>query len=156
MVKKQLTNKRRKQASLLNRGSKSLSELKPGDTVRMRPEPNATNKTWRKGVCKKKVAPRSYEVVSEGKLYRRNRRHLALTKETVEEDVALPDLALETHNQPLQNDSPSTQEKPPQEVTGGDTGIKTNHPASNPGKPSNPIERRSSRGRLLKTPDYFY
>ena len=154
MVKKQLTNKRRKQASLFNRGSKSLSELKPGDTVRMRPD--TTNKTWRKGVCKKKVAPRSYEVVSEGKLYRRNRRHLALTKETVEEDVALPDLALETPNQPLQNDFPSTQEKPPQEVTGGDTGIKTNHPASNPGKPSNPIERRSSRGRLLKTPDYFY
>ena len=156
MVKKQLTNKRRKQASLFNRGSKSLSELKPGDTVRMRPEPDTTNKTWRKGVCKKKVAPQSYEVVSEGKLYRRNRRHLALTRETVEEDVALPDLALETPNQPLRNDFPSTQEKPPQEVTGGDTGIKTNHPAFNPGKPSNPIERRSSRGRLLKTPDYFY
>ena len=107
-------------------------------------------------MCKTKVAPRSYEVVSEGKLYRRNSRHLALTKETVEEDVALPDLALGTPNQPLQNDPPSTQENPLQEVTGGDTGIKINHPASNPGKPSNPVERRSSRGRLLKTPNYFY
>ena len=94
--------------------------------------------------------------MSEGKLYRRNRRHLASAKETVEEDVALPDLALETPNQPLQNEFSSTQKKPPQEVTEGDTGIKTNHPASNSGKPSNPIERRSSRGRLLKTPDYFY
>ena len=84
----------------------------------MRPKPDTTNKTWEKGVCKKKVAPRSYEVVPEGKLYRRNRRHLASTKEAVEDEVALPDFALETPNQPLQNDSPSTQENPPQEVTG--------------------------------------
>ena len=66
----------------------------------MRPEADSTNKNWKKEVCKTKVAPRSYEVVSEGKLYRRNRRHLALTKETVEEDVTLPDLALETPNEP--------------------------------------------------------
>ena len=56
--------------------------------------------------------------------------HLALTKETVEEDVVLPHLSLETPNQPLQNDSLSTQENPPQEVTGGDIGIKIIHPAS--------------------------
>ena len=90
----------------------------------MRPKPDTTNKTWEKGVCKKKVAPRSNEVVPEGKLYRRNRRHLASTKEAVEDEVALPDLALETPNHPLQNDSPSTQENPPQEVTGEDTGTK--------------------------------
>ena len=46
MVKKQITNKRRKQASFFNRGSKSLSELKPGDIVQIRPEPNTRNKTF--------------------------------------------------------------------------------------------------------------
>ena len=32
----------------------------------------------------------------------------------------------------------------------------TNHPSLNPGDPSHPTERRSSSGRLLKTPNYFY
>ncbi len=98
MVKKQITNNRRKQASFYNRGSKSLPELKPGDVVRMRPEPNSPNKTWRKGVCKNKVAPRSYEVMPEGKLYRRNRRHLAATTERGEETIPLPDGAPESHS----------------------------------------------------------
>ena len=151
MVKKQLTNKRRKQASLFKQGSKSLSELKPGDIVRVRPETDTTNKTWRKGVCKTKVAPRSYEVVSEGKLYRRNRRYLALTKETVEEDVALPDLARKLLINPLKMTSRQRRKTRHKRYR-----IKINHPASNPGKPSNPVERRSFRGRLLKSPDYFY
>ena len=57
MVKKQQTNKRRKQASLFNQESKSLSDLKPGDIVRIRTKPDTTNKTWEKGVCKKKFLP---------------------------------------------------------------------------------------------------
>ena len=121
----------------------------------MRPEPNTANKIWKKGVCKKKVAPRSYEVMSEGKLYRRKRRHLASTTETLAGKVTPPDLALETPNQPLQND-PATQENAPPEKTEGDTFDKTNNPSTSPGEPSNSTERRSSRGRLLKTPDYFY
>ena len=71
--------------------------------VRMRPEPDSPNKTWRNGVCKNKVAPRSYEVMSEGKLYRPNRRHLAATTERGEETTALPDGALESHSQLVHN-----------------------------------------------------
>ena len=93
--------------------------------------------------------------MSEGKLYRENRRHFASTTETLAEKVAPPDLKLITPNQPLQNNL-STQENPPPEITEGDTYDKTNHPSSSPGEPRNPTERRSSRGRLLKTPAYFY
>jgi hypothetical protein len=149
MVKEQVTNKRRKQARYYNRGSKPLPELKPGDVVRIRPDPNSSYKTWRSGVCNEKVAPRSYEVTSDGKLYRRNRRNLAATTERVEEKATLPDEKSELYGSTFQNNLPAAQDNPLQEVS-TDSSMQTNQPLSNEGKPSNPVEKRSSRGRLLK------
>ena len=117
MVKEQVTNKRRKQARYYNRGSKPLPELKPGDVVRIRPDPNSSYKTWRSGVCNEKVAPRSYEVIS-----RRNRRHLAATTERVEEKATLPDETSELYGSIFQNDLPAAQDNPIQEEP-TDTGM---------------------------------
>ena len=153
-VKQQVETKRRKQARYYNRGSKQLPELQPGDVVRIRPDPNSTHKTWRKGVCHEKVAPRSYEVMSDGKMYRRNRRHLAASTEKVEEEATLPHETTELPRSPCPYPS-STQDNPPPEVSTNSV-IQPNQPVTNFDNPSNSVERRSARGRLLKAPDYFY
>jgi hypothetical protein len=92
--------------------------------------------------------------MSDGKLYRRNRRHLAATTERVEEKGTLPDETSELYGATFQNELPAAQDNPLQEVS-TDSGMQTNQPLSNEGKPSNSVERRSSRGRFLKAPDYY-
>ena len=84
-VKESLTKKRMKQAYYYNRGAKALPELKQGNVIRIRPEPNNRQKTWRKGISNKKVGVRSYEVECQGKVYRQNRKHLAASAEKAEE-----------------------------------------------------------------------
>ena len=56
-----------------------MKPLESNNTVRLR---LPHKQFWTKGKCLRKVAPRSYEVEAEGKVYQRNRRHLLLTKET--------------------------------------------------------------------------
>ena len=69
-----LTRNRRKQAKYYNKGSRELKQLKAlGDVVRVRPDPTDASKRWKKAVCLKEVAPRSYEVVMNGRRFRRNR-----------------------------------------------------------------------------------
>lgn len=48
---------------------------------------------WKKATCLKEVVPRSYEVVLEGKRYRRNRKDLIATQESpgVDSHVEEPD-----------------------------------------------------------------
>ena len=62
-----------KQAEYFNKKAKSLQPLSTGDTVRVR-LPGST--TWSLGLCKNKVAPRSYLVECNGTVYRRNRQHI--------------------------------------------------------------------------------
>ena len=64
--------------------------------------------------------------MSDGKLYRRNRRRLAATTERVEEKATLPDETSELHGSTFQNDLPSAQENPLHEVS-PDSGFQTNH-----------------------------
>ena len=61
------------QAEHYNKRARTLGPLKIGDPVYLR-LPGST--TWSLGVCKKLVAPRSYQVECNGTTYRRNRRHL--------------------------------------------------------------------------------
>ena len=64
------------------------------DTIHIRPLPTNREKLWKKATVIKQVAPRSYEVDLQGKVYRRNRRHLVKTSESsppkFEPDISLP------------------------------------------------------------------
>lgn len=72
----------RKQVSKLiyDRTAKDLPELSVGEAVRMKPLPGDRTGIWRRGVCLRKVAPRSYLVEVEGALYRRNRVDLRMAE----------------------------------------------------------------------------
>ena len=76
-----LKERKAKQEHNYNKGTRELPDLRPGDTVRMKPLPTDKQKLWKKGMVVKQVAPRSYEVDLQGRFYRRNRRHLVKTKE---------------------------------------------------------------------------
>ena len=65
-----------------NRGTRELVNLQSGETVRMRPLPTDKEKLWKKATVIKQVAPRTYEVDIQEKVYRRNRRHLVKTQES--------------------------------------------------------------------------
>lgn len=57
-----------------------MQDLKTGDTVRIMP--HGSQKEWTKAKVQRKIAPRSYEVITEhNRSYRRNRRHLRHTTE---------------------------------------------------------------------------
>lgn len=77
-VKAQLTRKREAQKRCYDRSSKPLAPLSPNQVVRLQ-----TQKGHDKiGVVKRRcVEPRSYVVDSEGREYRRNRRHILPVKE---------------------------------------------------------------------------
>ena len=83
-AKPQLETARVKQAWYYDRGSKPLPELQSEEPICMR-LPGA--KTWTLGKVLYKVAPRSYRVQCGGIRYRRNRRQLRGTAETLPLEV---------------------------------------------------------------------
>ena len=75
-----LKERKAKQTYYYNRGAKELSKLEPGVAVRIKPDRDS--KRWAKATVDKKVDIGSYKVRTEnGHTYRRNRRHLRLTKQ---------------------------------------------------------------------------
>ena len=69
-----------RQTQYYNRGAKHLPELHPGDNIRVAPR-IGKERHWTPGTVKKKVNIRSYEVEREdGRIVRRNRRHLRLNR----------------------------------------------------------------------------
>ena len=80
-VERKLTKKRRKAKKYFDRGSKELPELEIGQPIRLIPSPMDTSRKWRREVCIKKVAPRSYLVDVKGSIYRRNRKFLRIAKD---------------------------------------------------------------------------
>ena len=160
-VQELLTHKRAKQARYYNRGAKQLPELKQGDVIRMRPESNNRQKSWKKGVCSKKVGPRSYEVVCQGHLYRRNRKHLATSSEKADEENKI---ANEPPKVPANLDCHQDSPLDEKELMTDDTleelpstsYQQSNEPSANLSNSNDVPERRSSRGRLIKSPDYYY
>lgn len=77
-----LSNQER-QAKFYYRGARTLSDLKPGDTVRMYHVLSRTkDQELLKAVLKSKVGSRSYNVVTEdGRKFLRNRVHLRKPEE---------------------------------------------------------------------------
>ena len=78
-MQEKLIISKQKQAFYYNLKGKTLPDLQPGQTVRMK-RPNES--TWTEAVCKKMIGPRSYVVVSGGRTYRRNRRQLRMVPQS--------------------------------------------------------------------------
>ena len=93
-VEQKLRKNKAKQSFYYYRGSKELNDLQPGDVVRIQPPRGiGRRKPWTKARVGKKVDIRSYEVRTEdGRVLRRNRRHLRLTKEanTPDNEAVVP------------------------------------------------------------------
>ena len=76
-VEQKLIDKKKKQADAYNRHTKELSTLQPGQVVRVR-----AGDRWVKSKVEEQVDIRSYKIQTEnGRVYRRNRRHLRPTLE---------------------------------------------------------------------------
>ena len=76
-VEQKLIDKKKKQADAYNRHTKELSTLQPGQVVRVR-----AGDRWVKSKVEEQVDVRSYKIQTEnGRVYRRNRRHLRPTLE---------------------------------------------------------------------------
>ena len=73
--KKKLEN----QKKYYNRSSRNLKVLKPGDVIRLQPNPG--EKYWKKGKVVEEISPRKYKVSVNGKYYVRNRKFLRYTTE---------------------------------------------------------------------------
>lgn len=72
-----------KQSQYYNRSSRPLSQIYPGDAIRMKVP---GSEVWTPGECIKEVSPRSYIVRIGERQYRRNRRQLLHTGERLRED----------------------------------------------------------------------
>ena len=70
------TKKHQKSQAYYDRTAKDLNELKPEDTVRVKPEGLLKGQEWKKGTVSQNCGYRSYDVNVDGKLLRRNRVHL--------------------------------------------------------------------------------
>ena len=164
-VERRRTKKRRMAKKYFDRGSKELPELEIGQPIRLMPSPSDTSRKWRRGVCTKKVAPRSYLVEVDGSLYRRNRKFLRCAQDSVSESAqANPDAQ-----------SPEPQQEPPLSAslpptpTNATTAPPVDHPAMSSGdsapseeeppqnvlrnsSPSQPPVQRTRSGRIVKPP----
>ena len=93
-VEQKLRRNKAKQSFYYDRGSKELNDLQPGDVVRIQPPRGiGRRKPWTKARVREKVDVRSYEVRTEdGRVLRRNRRHLRPTKEanTPDNEAVVP------------------------------------------------------------------
>ena len=67
------TKKHQKSQAYYDRTAKDLNELRPGDTVRVKPEGLLKGQGWKKGTVSQNCGYRSYDVNVHGKLLRRNR-----------------------------------------------------------------------------------
>ena len=80
-VPHKLKERKAKQTYYYNRGAKEVSKLEPGVVVRIKPDRDS-KKRAKATVDKEVVDIRSYQVCTEdGLTYRRNSRHLRLTRE---------------------------------------------------------------------------
>jgi len=75
-----LEQRKQRQAQYYNRGAIDLDPLKRGDTVRLKPF-QLGKRDWQKGIVRKRLDERSYEVETPYNVVRRNRVHLRLTNE---------------------------------------------------------------------------
>ncbi|XP_033731751.1 uncharacterized protein K02A2.6-like [Pecten maximus] len=152
-----LKQRKEKQAYYYNRGTKQLGDLMIGDCVRIRP--HGHNKSWTKAVVQDQPNIRSFNVQTEdGRVYRRNRRHLRKTHEICNPFVPNDELASNPENLPTNDpkdcnnsqavmDNPETLPSQPvqEEPVSAPPNATTNSPQIH----------RTRYGRAVKRPTYL-
>ena len=142
--KMKLQSHQKKMKANFDKHAKDLPSLDEDDTVRLQPF-MLGEKKWRKGVIKRRLDDRSYEVeTTEGSLLRRNRVHMKKVEEPPQDIVASPEPVTD----------PPTPETPTTETTEKEV---ANPPT--PQAPPLPTAGRTRSGRLVKAnqhPDYRY
>ena len=99
-VKEKLIKQKSKQTKYYNRTSKELPPLQSGEIVRVAPKQGDRERKWFKACVEGQVDIRSYEVRTEdGKLYKRNRRHLRQSKEPFGQSAETRLVMQPQHNQ---------------------------------------------------------
>ena len=67
---------------------RDLQELESGQRVWISPKPNDLTKTWTKGIIRRKLDNRSYEVnTDQGQQLRRNRRYIRISSCTNRQSI---------------------------------------------------------------------
>ena len=87
----QSVKKKQQNKAYYDRNSKVLPRLSVGENIRARLKPQAS-KLWSKGSVTAKVNDGSYIISSGGNTYRRQRRHLRTSKETVTASSTRPEM----------------------------------------------------------------
>ncbi|XP_041472642.1 uncharacterized protein K02A2.6-like [Lytechinus variegatus] len=88
-VKRKKVEKGKKAKTQFDKSTKELPDLKVGQAVRVQLAINKGKPTWQLGVCMRKLSPRSYVVKVNEQLYRRNRKRIQSTYESL---PATPDV----------------------------------------------------------------
>ena len=84
-VEKDIQHRRQRAKQQYDKGAKQLPPLIVGQTIRLQPVGNGEK--WKKATVLKKVGERSYLVkTTNGQIYRRNRKFLRSTNESIEQD----------------------------------------------------------------------
>ena len=140
-----------RQSFYYNNGSKTLQPLEKGDVVRIQPTGTKKGQRWTQATVEGPAGVRSYQVTTEdGRVYRRNRRHLRLSAETPR--PPLPDAdtdnpepePLQAGQFPPEPNVPQAVVEPPPAPTSQD----------NVGRAPSPV-KCSSSGRVLRRPAYL-
>ena len=133
-----------KQQFYFNKHAKDLPHLEEGDVVRMQPFTKG-KKTWDKAVVSKRLDQRSYEVVSDKGVYRRNRVHVKKTSEQP------PCLSQETPTCPTEPATTNPMQDPPTVVTCEEDSLREESKLNPQGSSNNtPVTTRS--GRVIQPP----
>ena len=76
LVQENVVQRRKRAKMYYDRSAKSLPELLIGQPIRAKVHPQQQHSNWVPGVVRSQIAPRSYMVEVNGRLYRRNRIHI--------------------------------------------------------------------------------
>ena len=128
-----------------DRNAKDLSELKPGDAIRVKPEGIVKGQEWKKGSVIKSHGYRSYAVEVDGKVLRRNRVHLKQEKQ-ITPTITEHKSKAKTQVSAQQN----TKVKPSRQMT-----PKIMEPTKCATKMELITAKRTRSGRLVKTPKRY-
>lgn len=158
-IRTKLLYRKAVQTKYYDRNAKELPPLKQGDQVRISPKPNDRTGKWTKAEVQEQVDIRSYNVRTEdGRVYRRNRRHLRKSQP----DVPPPQTTTEV---PTEYQTPVQPYQAPPSQRGKTVPPETKAPVKPPPSPTssktvppkiqeNPV-RTTRSGREVKPPSYL-
>ena len=163
-VRERKLQRKEVQTRFFNRNVKELPSLNEGDIVRMKPQASDGKQRWAKAQVQQQVDVRSYAVRTEdGRLLRRNRRHLRQSKEQFvakDADVEIPS-PVTNCPQPEVYSEPSA--APTQKSTGDPTPLRSKETGQGPAitrpTPSSAECQKNSAvtrsGRFVRPPSYL-